>query len=331
MSLFFTFGRLRSSVAGHLWTLGPFLRSTVAPRRPAPSRPWATTLKDDAVGTVRLSGFFAEAEGNKRLLLVVHGLGGHADSGYVTPATHAAQAAGLACLRLNLRGADRNGDDFYHAGLTADIDAALASPELEAAREIFILGYSLGGHLALRYATGAPDPRVRAVAAVCSPLELDTSATSIDSPQLYFYRRYVLRGMLEMYESMALRRRVPLPVAAARRIRSMREWDHRVVAPRHGFDSAEHYYAEVSVAPRLGALKIPALVVQAEHDPMVLAETVRPALTPVLPKLEVQWVKDGGHVGFPSDLRLGDGPARGLEAGILAWLTRHCPARPSAD
>ncbi len=323
MASFFTFGSVRSSVAGHLWTIGPFLRSSVAPRRPAPSQPWSTTLKDDAVGTVRLSGFLADAEANSRLLLVVHGLGGHAESGYVTPATHAARAAGLACLRLNLRGADRNGDDFYHAGLTADLDAALASPELAAARDIFILGYSLGGHLALRYATGTPDPRVRAVAAVCSPLELDVSATSIDRPERYFYRRYVLRGMLEMYEKMAERRRVPLPVAAARRIRSMREWDHRVVAARHGFDSAEHYYAQVSVAPRLGTLKLPALLVQAEHDPMVLAETVRPAVTPLPPKLEVHWVKDGGHVGFPSDLRLGGGAIVGLEAAVLAWLTAH--------
>jgi uncharacterized protein len=241
----------------------------------------------------------------------------------MTAATHAAQAAGLGCLRLNLRGADRSGDDFYHAGLTADLDAALASDELREIERIFVLGYSLGGHLVLRYATGGPDPRVRAVAAICAPLALDASATAIDRPERWIYRQHVLRGLLEIYQSVAARRRVPLPLTAARRIRTIRDWDHRIVAPRHGFESAEHYYTEVSVATRLAALKVPALLVQAEHDPMVLAETVRPALAAASQHLEVHWVETGGHVGFPRDLRLGSGSVLGLERAVTTWLTEQ--------
>jgi predicted alpha/beta-fold hydrolase len=306
---------------GHYWTIAPFLQAALMPRAAAPARPWSTSLEDAEAGEVRLTGFFAPpAPGNRGLLLVVHGLGGSAESVYMTAATHAAQAAGLGCLRLNLRGADRSGDDFYHAGLTADLDAALASDELGEIERILLLGYSLGGHLVLRYATGAPDPRVRAVAAICAPLALDASATAIDRPERWIYRQHVLRGLLEIYQSVAVRRRVPLPLTAARRIRSIREWDHRIVAPRHGFESAEHYYSEVSVATRLVALKVPALLVQAEHDPMVLAETVRPALAAASERLEVHWVENGGHVGFPRDLRLGNGTARGLEIAVMEWL-----------
>jgi predicted alpha/beta-fold hydrolase len=317
MPRFFT----RFGLIGHYWTVAPFLQAALIPRAAAPARPWSTTLEDPTAGQLKLTGFFAPPDATKALLVVVHGLGGSAESAYLTASTHAARAAGLGCLRLNLRGADRGGDDYYHAGLTADLDAALASAELRDIEHIFILGYSLGGHLTLRYATGAPDPRVRAVAAICAPLALDASSTAIDRPERWLYRRHVLRGLLEIYQSVAERRRVPLPLSAARRIRSIREWDHRIVAPRHGFESAEHYYSEVSVAGRLGSLKVPALLVQAEHDPMVLAETVRPALTPTPEKLQVEWVARGGHVGFPRDLLLGSGPARGVENAVVAWLT----------
>ncbi len=313
--------RFFTRFAGHYWTIAPFVQAALMPRVAAPARPWSTALSDPQTGDVRLTGFFAppSAKGSG-LLLVVHGLGGSAESAYMTAATHAARSAGLGCLRLNLRGADRGGDDFYHAGLTADLDAALASEELREIERIFVLGYSLGGHLVLRYATGAPDPRVCAVAAVCAPLALDASATAIDRPERWIYRQHVLRGLLEIYQSVAARRRVPLPLAAARRIRSIREWDHRIVAPRHGFDSAEHYYSEVSVAARLAGLKVPALLVQAEHDPMVLAETVRPALTAAPERLEVHWVENAGHVGFPRDVRLGRSHARGLESAIAGWF-----------
>ena len=81
----------------------------------------------------------------------------------------AAEMAGLSCLRMNLRGSDRMGEDYYHGGLTVDLHAALASSEAQRYRRIYLLGYSLGGHVVLRLATEPADPRLVAVAAVCAP------------------------------------------------------------------------------------------------------------------------------------------------------------------
>ena len=66
------------------------------------------------------------------------------------------------------------------AGLTADLEAAIRSPALEGYEHILLLGYSLGGHIALRYACSRPNERVRAVAAICSPLDLDRGARHLD-------------------------------------------------------------------------------------------------------------------------------------------------------
>src|SRR5690606_5640435 len=106
------------------------------------------------------------------LLLVVHGLGGSSESSYTLGAARAANQLQMHCLLLDLRGADRRGHDFYHAGLISDFDAVLSSPEFDLVEHVYVLGYSLSGHVCLRYAAGRVLPKVKAMATICAPLEL---------------------------------------------------------------------------------------------------------------------------------------------------------------
>lgn len=287
----------------HLWTLSPRIRHAMRPARAPESRPWETTA-----GEVRLTGRLRELPGDD-LLVLVHGLGGCTDSHYMVRGADAAEAAGLSCLRVNLRGADRLGQDYYHAGLTADLHAALASPEAARYRRILMLGYSLGGHVVLRLATEEADPRLSAVAAVCSPVDLALACVEIDSPGFWLYRRYLLRSLSDIYRAVAARRPVPYPVDKIGAIRTIRDWDDRIVAPRHGFSDAADYYSRMSVAPRLPDLRVPALLLNSDCDPMVPARAVRPALERESPRLRVEWVR-GGHVAIPG----------GFDARVIDWL-----------
>jgi pimeloyl-ACP methyl ester carboxylesterase len=105
----------------------------------------------------------------------------------------------------------------------------VTSPELARFQQIVVLGYSLGGHVALRFAVETMDPRVRAVVAVCSPLMLAPGARAIDGPSGWPYRRYLLANLLECYERVAARKPVPTPVAEVRRLRKI-ERSHRATA-----------------------------------------------------------------------------------------------------
>src|ERR1700681_597024 len=119
----------------HFWTVAPRLRESLRPLALPPSEPWHGVVEDPAIGPVRLSGWLRPAgsvglakgradrplRDGDELVVMLHGLGGDASSHYMVRGALAAEEAGLACLRLNLRGADHNGDDFYHAGLTADL------------------------------------------------------------------------------------------------------------------------------------------------------------------------------------------------------------------
>jgi predicted alpha/beta-fold hydrolase len=315
-----------SSLAGHYWTLRPFLADRLASSASLSlaelgSQPWSLELADPQLGSVRLSGRLFSPPGAERLLLAIHGLGGSAESIYLRAAVLDAHAAGIACLCLNLRGADGQGEDFYHAALSSDVHAALASPELRHFRALYILGFSLGGHLALRCATEPHDARLLSVAAIGAPLDLERSQRALDEPLRLLYRQYVLRRLKQSYAATARRRAVPSPVADVLRVRTILHWDELTVVPRFGFGSAHEYYRVASVAPRLAALDVPALLVQAEHDPMVPAGTVRPALDQAPPLLDVRWCERGGHVGFPSDLDLGQAAPLGLAQQVRSWLS----------
>lgn len=302
-------------LAGHWWTVAPKLRPP--PSEPA-SVPWALVVDDPLVGPVRLTGRLSAPDDPQGVVLVVHGIAGCADAAYAREAAAAAVRDGLACVRINLRGNDRLGEDYYHAGLTGDLAAALASPELAGFERRYVLGYSLGGHLALRLATEPAGEGVTAVAAVCAPLDLAAGQRAFDRPANAVYRRYVMGGMREIYAKVAERRGagapgLPEPPAALRRVSTIREWDERVVAPRHGFAGADDYYARMSVAPRLPELRVPALLVAAPGDPMIPASVVHPVLERHAPShLAVRWLDGGGHLGFPR----GRDPAR----EVVGWL-----------
>jgi len=239
-------------------------------------------------------------------------MGGSVDSVYCHTAAIAAGAASIAHLRLNLRGADRSGQDFYHAGLVADLEAALASPELARFRHLLVLGYSLGGHMVLRYALNPSDSRVRAVAAICPPLNLSLAAEAINRFETQIYQRFLLHGLCAIYREVALRRSVPTTIAQARAVRTIREWDEATVVPRFGFQSAEDYYDQMSVAPRLPDLQLPALLVTSDQDPMVPIWSYGDALRRPLPKLSWWKLPTGGHVAFPK--------RQAVEQQVIHWL-----------
>jgi predicted alpha/beta-fold hydrolase len=308
------------TLRGHFWTVAPHIIQRLRRDAGPEAQPWTTTLEDATVGSVRLTGLFHEPGGARALLLVVHGLGGSASSHYAVRAARAAEAAGLACLRLSLRGADVSGEDFYNAGLIEDLRAAVESPEPRRYESLLILGFSLGGHLALRYAVEQPDPRVRAVAAVCAPLDLKLSQEAIDRPGLVLYRHYLLANLRRVMAAVEARRPLPVPLSALRTVRTLREWDRQTVVPRFGFASPEDYYTRMSVGPHLARLRMPALLVAAESDPMVPLATLRPSLAADPANLTVQWASRGGHVGFPPGLDLGFAAPPGLERQLLAWL-----------
>jgi len=308
-------------VFGHLWTVFPAIKCGLCSPRLNAARLFETAVHDSVAGAVRLSGLYINQEDSDTVLVLIHGLGGDARSPYVQRAASAAVRSGISVLCLSMRGADGSGEDIFHGGLTDDIRAALASPVLARYRRVQLLGFSVGGHLALKAALDCVNQRLTAVAAICPPLDLDLATIAFDHPSRSFYRRHVFACVNRTYARAAARRKFLTPASIVRKARFCRERDSITVVPRFGFRNAESYYERESVATRIHHLAIPSLLVAAIHDPIIPADTLRPAIASASPALTVRWVENGGHVSFPPNLDLGQGGPLGLEWQVLRWLS----------
>ena len=311
-------------LSGHIWTVASRLIGSMAMGMPQ-GEPWQTTFMEDG-REIRIVGNLLGSARAENLVILLHGLGGGAASPYCRHAMSHLEGEDLAILSMAMRGADRSGQDFYHCGLTADLHALLDDPWTRGFRNVFLLGFSVGGHVALKFATEEGAEKVRAVAAICCPLDLGACSDWMDGTGRNFYRRHVLRGLKEIYGAcVEAGRPVPTPNEVVQKIDSFRAWDELTVVPRWGFDSADHYYASQSVSNRLKDLRIPSLLIVAENDPMIPAWTIRPHLDSASSHLHVHWVEQGGHLGFPRKLNLGlgDEDDLGLARQILAWYHRN--------
>lgn len=308
------------ALAGHFWTVGPWLRRAIVRRPPPTWTRWEADVPDSRWGSVRISGCLQQPPDATEIVVLVHGLGGCSESYYAIEAARQADAMGMACLRLNLRGADRSGEDLYNGGILADLDAALESPALARYDKRYLLGYSLGGHISIRYATISPSPRLDGVAAICCPLDLSLSTAALDDRALKTYLGFLLRSLKKATVPIMKRRDLGLSIEQMQSIQSIREWDEKLIAPRFNYANADAYYADVSARRCLADLAVPTLLLLSRNDPMILGSTIEPALKDAPAHLETHWLSTGGHVGFPSSLDLGFGTHRGIHGQAMGWL-----------
>lgn len=242
----------------------------------------------------------ADASG-KPLAILIHGLTGCSTGTYMLVSARHLLAQGYPVLRLNLRGAGPARSlcrQQYHAGRSADLRAALAAlpPELTT-HGVFAVGYSLGANMLLKYLgeQGAGGP-VRAAAAVSAPIDLAAASRRIRAPRNRLYHAWLLRRMQK--EALAGEGFSAAERAVVRTVRSVRDFDDRLVAPRNGFAGAEDYYARCSALRFLPAIAVPTLVIHALDDPWIPAAAYQACdwrasrhVVPLLPR-------QGGHVGF---------------------------------
>jgi predicted alpha/beta-fold hydrolase len=161
----------------------------------------------------------------------------------------------------------------------------------------------------------AAKPLFDGLVTISSPLDLIACAPFIDRPRNRLYVNWLMRG---------LRRQTladPFGVteqerAALVRVRTIRQFDAAITAPRWGYASVEQYYNEASPLRRLtgelkagaakgsgagGGLLPPTLVIQADDDPWVPVDAVlalEQAAASHPSPVQVVITRGGGHNGF---------------------------------
>ena len=308
---------------GHAQTIWPVLFSRrYAGARPAFERErWSTPDRDFV--DVDWLGRDADAT----LLVLFHGLEGSSGSHYAEAFAAEARRRGWRFAIPHFRGCSGElnlAPRAYHSGDWQEVGWLLGRFRALHRGPIVAVGVSLGGNALLRYAEEAGATafeNVRAVAAISAPLDLDAGANAIGRG---FGRQVYTRMFLRSMKPKALRKLGQHPglfdAERLRGARDLREFDDVFTAPLHGFRDAADYYARGSAKPRLGDIRIPALVLNAQNDPFLPAAAL-PGPAEVGAHVTLWQPPHGGHVGFAT----GGWPANieALPERVLGWLAEH--------
>ena len=240
------------------------------------------------------------------IVLVIHGLEGSARRRYVRNACRELERSGLWPVALNLRGCSGEPNralHFYHSGKTDDPAFVLATlRERHPGRKIGALGFSLGGNMLLKLMGERDDGGLGlldAAVAMSVPYDLAAGCALLErSPMGRAYSAYFLRSLKGkvLLKRDRLGRVLDLEGAAA--ARTIWEFDDRVTAPLHGFESAAAYYEESSSVRYLSGIDTPTFLLHAVDDPFLPPDSIPHRETEANPVLVLALERCGGHVGF---------------------------------
>lgn len=315
---------------GHLQTLYPAL---FRKNRPHPS------IRRERLPTP--DGDFVDidycGDGTKPLVILLHGLTGSSQSGYIIGLQQVLLDRGYRSAALNFRGCSGESNNLarcYHSGETEDVDFLYRiMRQRHPGLPIAAVGFSLGGNVLLKW-LGEQGSKLDlfAAVAVSVPLVLSSCATRLDTGLSKLYRANLIKDLKSYIQRKQahLDRLENLEEAHKLRqlgdlsdIRSFWQYDDRVVARLHGYKNVHDYYQRASSRQFLRSITVPTLVIQAIDDPF-MTRSVLPDAEELGSKVNLEITKGGGHVGFIC----GNRPFRPdywLEQRIPDFISEHCP------
>jgi predicted alpha/beta-fold hydrolase len=250
-------------------------------------------------------------EGNQPLIILLHGLSGSTQSGYIRGLQQALLSKGFRTVALNFRGCSGElnySARCYHSGETEDIHFLYQwLREREPETPIGAVGFSLGGNVLLKW-LGEQGNQLSlfAAVAVSVPLVLSICATKLDTGFSKFYRKILLSELKEHVEEKKLHLERLGNFQEVKRIEklgdisdieSFWQYDDRVVARLHHFKDVHDYYLRSSSRQFLKSIAITTLLIQALDDPFMTEEVI-PNLDELSPTIQLEITQGGGHVGF---------------------------------
>ena len=241
-------------------------------------------------------------KGSGKIAIISHGLEGNSNRAYVKGMAKALHDNGFDVVAWNFRGCSGEMNRqlrFYHSGATDDLDTVLRHVvNTRGYKEIFLVGFSLGGNITLKY-LGETDvnPSIKKAVAFSVPMDLRRSCEKISRPLNRIYSNRFLKSLKSKILEKA-RYRKELDITKLRSIKTLTEFDDCYTAPLHGFKNAIDYYEQCSSLRFVKNIRIPTLIINTLNDPFLSPECFPAALLERHPFVRLQILSRGGHVGF---------------------------------
>ncbi|HCW08874.1 MAG TPA: alpha/beta hydrolase [Cytophagales bacterium] len=275
----------------HLETIYPALFRKVELNPFQPER--IATPDNDFLDLFHLRG------GNNKCVILSHGLEGNAHRAYIKGMAKVFYRNNFDVVAWNYRGCGEEMNKrlrFYHSGATEDL-AVVVDHTLPKYDELYLIGFSLGGNLTLKYVGEREvNPKMRGVAVFSVPMDLYRSCLKISEPSNWVYSNRFLKS-LKKKVVMKSQQMDGLAISEIENINTLKDFDDSYTGPLHGFKDAIDYYTQNSSIFFLDKIKIPTLIVNAKNDPFLSKECFPQVSNPLI---QTEYPDRGGHVGFIS-------------------------------
>ena len=259
--------------------------------------------------------------------VLVHGLEGSSQSGYIRSLSRNLLEAGVSVYRFNMRscgGTEHLSKTNYHAGQTSDLRQVITEIRAaDPATPLFVIGFSLGGNASLKLAgeLGGQKGLVDGVCGVSTPLDLARCCDRLNERQNFIYqRRFVaaLKGRIRRRHALAPERYDLEPLV---RVHSIWDFDELYTSKLFGFGTALRYFQTQSAGQYLKAIEMPCLVIQAKDDPMIPFEVYEREQALHGQNANIQFLpfETGGHVGFVASRS----PRFWIDPIITRWVLQN--------
>jgi predicted alpha/beta-fold hydrolase len=297
------FSPRRGLFNGHLQTIvGNFL-----PRPPFHLIPEAEAVEVDPTDGSRVlchCHWQSDRAADERLTVVlVHGLEGSSDSRYIQGLAMRAWNAGCNVVRMNMRNcgnSDALSPTLYHSGLSGDVGAVVNHyTKRFGLQRVALVGYSMGGNLVLKLAgEWGTRPPLNSVAAVCPAIDLAAGSDALHEPANRIYEWHFLRRLMRRYRLKASLFPNVYTTRGVGPVRSLREFDDKIVARYCGFRNADDYYYRAAGARVIDRIAVPAFILFAQDDPFIRLTAETRAKILANPNIQFVETAHGGHCAY---------------------------------
>ena len=263
--------------------------------------------------------------GHKDLVIISHGLESSSHAKYVQGTADHLRQNGFDILAWNYRGCSGELNrtiKYYHSGASYDL-ATVVEHVLESTNyeTIYLVGFSLGGNLTLKYLGEESMQLSKKIKAGCvfsTPCYLKTASHELASGFNKVYtQNFVSTLRQKVYDKEEMLKENGFDTSVVKKLKDLPAFDDFFTAPLHGFKDADDYYEQCSSKFFLKDIKVPTLIVNAANDPFLSAECYPYEEAEGNPFLDLEVPEHGGHVGFYQRSR---GNVMWSEARILSFL-----------
>jgi len=145
-----------------------------------------------------------------------------------------------------------------------------------------------------------PPSQLRGLVAISPSIDLHASSARLTAKRNWLYQRQFLNALKRRIKNKERLYPQLYQTNGLHRLKTIRAFDDKYVAPAFRFAGADDYYTKASSLPHLKHIGVPTLIIHAQDDPFIPFAPLRHPAVAANPHLLLLAPERGGHVAFIS-------------------------------